>query len=652
MNKLFTLSILLIFANACLANSGKKPLQTGSYAEHLIQRRLAEKRQGNLVITDEHIKRRLQVQSSPAKWRRMKIWFDLTELKKQNPKYPKFYQKAFDLTAIWWQNAVWIKDSKEKQNETVKNLFANNDINDYNIPADKGTWRDYDLLVSAKMVPTDGTTLAWAGPLYRHPDNQRPITGDAGVCWFGHNNFVHASDSMNRAVGTLVHEFAHVMAFISLDEYHKHFVNYDKDLKAFLWTGLQVRQRASEFYGCKFEETKGIALESIDGKPGAHWSESTMHDELMTPYSGAEPEKVSPMMLALMEDSFWYKSDYSYVENYSYEKGDKRGCTQKSLCPKIPKCELGTKDFLTSDWKGMGYCDKDENGCPREIKYSNMDITKPKVWEGAVQDYGGDFGSKSIFVQGEILKWNKEKTSYDSVQNLPVRAICRADLKAYTLYFHVFQQDHRKDKEHAEDEHVVCKEEGMQKFNCNGTYCSEVKCFNPKSLCEERYSQLNLQQGKPHCHISCMSNGRCQPGLHKNTPNANLIAKDIFKKLGIKNPNDNSSRRLLRKLDMISDNEKSFENDEDWGIDEPKKQGPTEKPQAKITPVKSTKAKKALLGAAKKTKPVESEKKALQTDKTFESDAKQYSCWCYWTGKRSWKCPRIGEIFKQKQFKL
>merc|ERR1719469_1202021 len=137
MNKLFTLSILLIFANACLANSGKKPLQAGSYAEHLIQRRLAEKKQGNLVITDEHIKRRLQVQSSPAKWRRMKIWFDLTQLKKQNPKFAKFYQKAFDLTAIWWQNAVWIKDSKKNQVKTIKDLFADKYINSYRIPANK-----------------------------------------------------------------------------------------------------------------------------------------------------------------------------------------------------------------------------------------------------------------------------------------------------------------------------------------------------------------------------------------------------------------------------------------------------------------------------------------------------------------------------------
>merc|ERR1711881_353006 len=109
-----------------------------------------------------------------------------------------------------------------------------------------------------------------------------------------------------------------------MKQYHPHFVKFDHEKKAFLWTGYQTRLRAKEFYGCKLNQMKGIALQNMGGKPGAHWSESTMHDELMTPYSGKEPEKVSPMMLAFMEDSFWYKADYSYVENYLHNIGDKR----------------------------------------------------------------------------------------------------------------------------------------------------------------------------------------------------------------------------------------------------------------------------------------------------------------------------------------
>merc|ERR1712159_826160 len=145
-----------------------------------------------------------------------------------------------------------------------------------------------------------------------------------------------------------------------------------------MWSGLHVRERASKFYGCDLAHTKGIAIQNMGGKPGAHWSESTMADELMTPYSGVEPEQVSPMLLAFMEDTFWYKSDYSMVENYRHNIGDKRACEQKTLCPEKPLCKIGTSNFITSDYKGMGYCNKDSNGCAIEVKYSNMDITKPK----------------------------------------------------------------------------------------------------------------------------------------------------------------------------------------------------------------------------------------------------------------------------------
>merc|ERR1711976_146933 len=432
MNRFFTFGILFFFATACFTLSGKTKLQSGTYADHEAQRRLAEKRQGNLVITDEHIKRRLASANSPGKWRRMKIWFDLTELKHQNTHYADFYQKVFDLTGAWWENAVWIKDNKSHQEETLDNLFKQHYVKEFHITKGHGTWKDYDLLVHAHMAPTDGTTLAWAGPMYRHPDNQRPITGEAAVCWFGHQNFIESSDAVNRAVGTMVHEFGHVMAFIQMQEYHKHFVNLDHDTHAFMWTGLQVRERASEFYGCKLEETKGIALQKINNKPGAHWSESTMHDELMSPYSGAEPEKVSPMLLAFMEDTFWYKADYSYVENYTHNKGDKRACAQKVLCNPIPACKLGTSNFVTSDYKGIGYCGKDENGCPIENKYSNQDLTHPKSWDGEYKQFGGDFGSKSILVQGNFIRWNHDATSYNEIHTVPIRAICRPDLKAYT----------------------------------------------------------------------------------------------------------------------------------------------------------------------------------------------------------------------------
>jgi len=418
-----------------------------------------------------------------------------------------------------------------------------------------------------------------------------------------------------------------VMAFISMQEYHKHFVNYDQNLKAFLWTGLQVRERAAKFYGCTLEQSKGIAIQNMNGKPGAHWMEATMHDELMTPYSGKEPEKVSPMLLAFMEDSFWYKADYSYVENYTYNKGDKRACEQKALCPAVPRCKIGTSNFITSDYKGMGYCEKDDNGCAKEVKYSNMDITQPKSWAGDVKKYGGDFGSKSVLVQGNFIKWNSDATSYTETQNLPVRAVCRPDLKAYTLYLHNFKWNSDTNKQEG-DAKILCEKEGNHKFNCNGEYCSDVKCYDPAKLCKERFSKINLEEGKPHCHVSCMSNGRCQPGISQNTPNANLLRSAVFEKLKMPDP---KKRRRLDSWD-----EGNWDDFDSWGNEKPAPQQPKEEVQKPIPPPK------------KPTKAWTAEQKSnTQSDKDFESNAKEYSCWCYSTGKRDFKCPSMKKDWKQ-----
>ena len=156
----------------------------------------------------------MQSLNSGKKWRRMKIWFDMTELNKQNkdPKRVAFYKKVFEIVGKWWEEAVWINDDHMKTIEEVKSAMDTGYVPDFHVT--HGHWKDYDLLIHSKMAPTDGGTLAWAGPLYRHPTTQRPVTGTAAVCWFGDKNFRKASDSINRAVGIIIHEFGHLMAFI------------------------------------------------------------------------------------------------------------------------------------------------------------------------------------------------------------------------------------------------------------------------------------------------------------------------------------------------------------------------------------------------------------------------------------------------------
>jgi len=373
---------LLILSISFLSLQAKDAKKLSARQLYDIEVKEIEKRQGNNNITSQHIERRMQSLNSGKKWRRMKIWFDMTELNKQNkdPKRVAFYKKVFEIVGKWWEEAVWINDDHMKTIEEVKSAMDAGYVTDFHVT--HGHWKDYDLLIHSKMAPTDGGTLAWAGPLYRHPTTQRPVTGTAAVCWFGDKNFRKASDSINRAVGTMIHEFGHVMAFISMLQYHKHYTQFDKTVKSWMWTGPETRKRASAYYKCDSSHMKGIALQTMAGNvPGAHWSEDTMNDELMTPFSGEEPEKVSPMMLGLVEDTKWYKANYRMVEAYNYKKGVASSCLQdKNLCAKDRACKIGADGIITGDFKGIGYCEKDDKGCAREVKYGNRDIGKPAAW--------------------------------------------------------------------------------------------------------------------------------------------------------------------------------------------------------------------------------------------------------------------------------
>lgn len=391
----------------------------------------------------------------------MKIFFDLTATHKENPDSKAFYTKVYEIVGKWWEQAVWIKDDRAIATQTIKEQQRAGNIPKYNFPKGEHVG-DYDLLVHTHMAPTDGGTLAWAGPLYRHPTNDRPITGEAAVCWFGHRNFMKSCDHVNAAVATLVHEFGHVMYFISLKDYHPHYVTWSNIRSTFLWTGPEARNRGNMFYKCpKSNELKGLPLQTMTPRieEGAHFQENFFDDELMTPFSGTEPEKVSPMMLGLMEDTLWYKADYSKVELYSHQIGQSSKCDEAEKCP-TKYCKIGTENFVTSDYRGLGYCSSDDNGCPIENKYANRDCSKPHAWDKEFLSYGADYSKKSILVEGTFLKWDRDGQSYNEVNVLSVQAFCDStDFNQYFMKFNNFKLD-RESFEHKGEIVVKCEEEG------------------------------------------------------------------------------------------------------------------------------------------------------------------------------------------------
>lgn len=488
----------------------------------------------------------------------------MTEICKQNAKKCAFYTKVFKIVGNYWQQGLMINDDKAASTKYLKSQMKEGNIDNHGDP----DWEKNDMMMKVKMAPTDGGTLAWAGPLYRHPVSQRPITGETAVTEYGDKNFEQSADPTNSAVATLIHEVEHAMHFIELKEMHPHYVQYSKEANTYLWTGPTALKNAHKYYGCDEKVAiKGIPLqvmkqptEKEEGEVGAHWQEAYFDDELMTPFSGKEPEMMSPMTLGAAEDTKWYKASYRFIEPYKTNKGYSDKCKNLRSCPKTQICKPGTSDFVTSDYQGVGYCDKDDNQCDVEVKYENRDVHRPSLWGNEYLQYGAAYGRSSIVQQGLFYKWEKDAESYDTVENVSVEANCNHDHNAYTLEFNEFEY-HPETSTHHGDIRVTCtKKDEVVKFNCktDDEYCSEVKCYDPKQMCENRFKSNG---GAPNegnaCHISCMKNGRCHTGEKWDTSDANgrrlELTHDSEEVLNYYNqsPHVQRSRRLLTRRHLL-----------------------------------------------------------------------------------------------------
>jgi leishmanolysin-like peptidase len=99
----------------------------------------------------------------------------------------------------------------------------------------------------------------------------------------------------------------------------------------------KVTQVARDFFNCP--TLQGLELENQDAGcpiPGSHWEQRILQTEIMQPVVTTGKVHVSPMTLALFEDSGWYSADYSQAGRYAQGLvwGYKQGCafaTEKCL---------------------------------------------------------------------------------------------------------------------------------------------------------------------------------------------------------------------------------------------------------------------------------------------------------------------------------
>lgn len=163
---------------------------------------------------------------------------------------------------------------------------------------------DYDLLIRVHLGQDKGRALAYAGPYVRHEKSQRPTTGACWVTPMGDQWFMKKSNPFGTAVGTMIHEFGHIIAFISFERMHAKLVQKpNSNSNLYKWIGPNVKEVATTYYGA---QSQGVALQSYSNRAGGHWDETALGNEMMTPSTGGV-DYVSTMTLALCADTTWYK---------------------------------------------------------------------------------------------------------------------------------------------------------------------------------------------------------------------------------------------------------------------------------------------------------------------------------------------------------
>lgn len=568
-------------------------LTCGEPKEAIRRRLRIERQQGFAKITDQQVNRR---RAQSVSWRPLKIFFDTTslmsDLRRQNASSRvNFYKKVFEITGNWWGQALKVNDNRSKIAKTIASYHSGGRYKrELGFQMGGESQSKYDLLIRVFLCPNQGNALAYAGPFLRHPDTQRPITGTVCVLPYGDQNFRKAKYGINRAVGTIIHEFGHIISFISWQKFQSKNLKVDNSINRFLWIGPKVKEVAQKFYGCS--NCKGIPLQNDNGKLGGHWSEYFLATELMTPVTGADPELVSPMTLALCEDSGWYKADYSFTENYAYHKGE--GCKFTKSCPK-PICKAGTSGFITSDFKGVGYCQSDSNGCAKESMYSNRNCMNGGTWSSDYLKYGASYGGNCVIVQG---KFKRAAGGYIYSQSrLSVQAQCSNSRRSYTLTFKNAEKNSR--GQTTGDAHVTCTQAGTEKFNTRYKYPSEVKCVDPKNFCDKRFGK----NGFAKCDDTCVQNGRCQ-----------RVANNPY--------------RIRRDLQSVGGSNASWCLNHGFIRD------------ASKTPAKKTPTKKY---SAPTTKKGQGSFTISRSSFGTSTSGSTWQCWCYKDGRRRTVCPNLPE---------
>ncbi|PIN03756.1 Leishmanolysin-like peptidase (Peptidase M8 family) [Handroanthus impetiginosus] len=265
-------------------------------------------------------------------------------------------RKALEQTADWFRRAIYVEPVKG--NLRLSGYSACGQDGGVKLPrkyVEEGI-ANADLVLLVTTRPTTGKTLAWAVACERDQWG-RAIAGHVNVA---PRHLTAESHTLLSA--TLIHEVMHVLGF---DPHaFAHFRDERKRRRARVTEQAmdeklgrvatrvvlpRVVMHSRYHYGAFSENFTGLELENGGGRgtSGSHWEKRLLMNEIMTG-SVDTRSVVSKMTFALLEDSGWYRANYSMADHLDW--GHHQGTEFVTL-----PCNL---------WKGAYHCNSTQfSGC-------------------------------------------------------------------------------------------------------------------------------------------------------------------------------------------------------------------------------------------------------------------------------------------------
>ncbi|XP_020202668.1 leishmanolysin isoform X1 [Cajanus cajan] len=275
-------------------------------------------------------------------------------------------RKALGQTADWFRRALAVEPVKG--NLRLSGYSACGQDGGVQLPRgyiEEGVF-DADLVLLVTTRPTTGNTLAWAVACERDQWG-RAIAGHVNVA---PRHLTAEAETLLSA--TLIHEVMHVLgfdphAFAHFRDESKRRRNkvteqvMDEKLGRMVTRVVlpRVVMHSRYHYSAFSGNFSGLELEDGGGRgtSGSHWEKRLLMNEIMTG-SVDTRSVVSKMTLALLEDSGWYKANYSMADHLDWgrNQGTEFVTSPCNLWKGAYRCNTTQFSGCTYNREAEGYC--------------------------------------------------------------------------------------------------------------------------------------------------------------------------------------------------------------------------------------------------------------------------------------------------------